>query len=353
MLLCCAANDGIVFTPANATYLDLMDVNRSATPLLKWKFLDENTVDFRVKAEDVEDVSRPVKLYIWCKSVELEVATAQVTSELRSKLLDSMDDTSQSLVVECAFRPETGSWEIRRVRGRPCSLSLVSRCCTLTCVCVSWRCRSEETRTSPTSLAWDGRHWRSLRRTLLAVNWSHCSAADQVPLPVPLPVVAVAVVAVAVAVAVAVVAAVLVQLLVLVQLQAQAQAQAQAAVCEAMVVALAPVLVLAPVLALEVQVLLYPVRVLKHQQPAVVWAAASLLVTARLLAVSMVPFMVAVHLAVVATTSSAAWQWWFHFATSRSRIVARSWSASSSTCLRFCGRLVFGAFASTSSSRAT
>ena len=44
-------NDGIVFTPAAKNYRDLM--NRRAG-LLKWKFQEENTVDFRIKANELE-----------------------------------------------------------------------------------------------------------------------------------------------------------------------------------------------------------------------------------------------------------------------------------------------------------
>lgn len=40
-----AVNDGVVFTPCAARYTDLFDVSgRTSPPLLKWKFLDENTV---------------------------------------------------------------------------------------------------------------------------------------------------------------------------------------------------------------------------------------------------------------------------------------------------------------------
>ena len=51
-----AGNDGIVFTPSSATYLQLFNT-KCALPLLKWKPLEDNTIDFRVKEKELEELS--------------------------------------------------------------------------------------------------------------------------------------------------------------------------------------------------------------------------------------------------------------------------------------------------------
>ena len=51
----CLVNDGIVFTPSTPSYLKLFEVHGPHPPLLKWKPLEDNTVDFVVKETDLHE----------------------------------------------------------------------------------------------------------------------------------------------------------------------------------------------------------------------------------------------------------------------------------------------------------
>lgn len=129
---CCAHadNDGVVFTPVAATYIDLFDVTRDA-PLLKWKFLDENTIDFLMKDEQLEDVirgsTRSIQLNLLVEHQAIvHVATAEIDPARAQHLLGLCQDTrwGGAVVVECGYRPDISKWDVRRVCARACRLAL-------------------------------------------------------------------------------------------------------------------------------------------------------------------------------------------------------------------------------------
>lgn len=127
--------DGIIFTPADCSYTDMFRSATSATPLLKWKYQDENTVDFRLRVEDLEkdDVSsgasagvappgmRHVPLLVSLGGRAGEQAVARTTLSLAEcdaymALADRLG--VPSLIVECAYDVLASTWRIKRVRDR-------------------------------------------------------------------------------------------------------------------------------------------------------------------------------------------------------------------------------------------
>jgi hypothetical protein len=148
--------DGIVFTPVRASYTDMFKSGSAACacPLLKWKFADENTVDFRVTRHDLENAiygggsgagggssssssaaaaaptgtphTLPVQLWLSGGrdrrsglDIDLTVARTYLTlpsAEAYLKLMGRL--RVDSLVVEAAYDAGTSGWAIRRVRDR-------------------------------------------------------------------------------------------------------------------------------------------------------------------------------------------------------------------------------------------
>lgn len=143
--------DGIVFTPVRASYTDMFKSGSlaCATPLLKWKFADENTVDFRVTRHDLENAVYsgdggggsgassssssaaaapllPVPLWLsggrdrrMGSDIDLNVARTYLSSPSAEAYLKLMGRLRvDSLVVEAAYDAATSGWAIRRVRDR-------------------------------------------------------------------------------------------------------------------------------------------------------------------------------------------------------------------------------------------
>jgi hypothetical protein len=143
--------DGIVFTPVRCSYLDQFSSGRSALPLLKWKFAEENTVDFRLRKGDLEDDDggegggdataaaffgpgmaggagggapprvRLVQLYLNAGGRAGEMGVA------RTVLLPAACDAYaavmgrlgvDSLIVEAAYDAASSVWRVKRVRNR-------------------------------------------------------------------------------------------------------------------------------------------------------------------------------------------------------------------------------------------
>ena len=146
--------DGLIFTPAAASYRDLFQLRggeEPALPLIKWKFLDECTVDFTLRAAELERVVQAsggasaasaaasasasasaggsgearaaeqfwVPLALRCMGKEMDVCRARLTAaQARGYLavLQRLPGDMDGLVVECAFEKEASAWSIRRVR---------------------------------------------------------------------------------------------------------------------------------------------------------------------------------------------------------------------------------------------
>lgn len=78
-------NDGLVFTPENASYSNLIvdALTKTHRPLLKWKWKEHNTVDFRINEEDVHDGTHrniPLPLYVGSSNNSLvKVAESSVS----------------------------------------------------------------------------------------------------------------------------------------------------------------------------------------------------------------------------------------------------------------------------------
>ena len=133
--------DGIVFTPIRASYLDQFSLPATGCvlPLLKWKFADENTVDFRLRRDDLEsggfgDSAAPASatavslrsVPLWLnggrdrksgQDIDLNVARTSLSSEACDAYLALFDRlSSDSLVVEAGYDIAESSWRIKRIR---------------------------------------------------------------------------------------------------------------------------------------------------------------------------------------------------------------------------------------------
>ena len=143
--------DGLIFTPNAPSYRQLFDTD-CATPLLKWKYLDEITVDFEMAKEALEDsageldaggargastsASGGASTGAGAGSAHSPArSTARIPlhvggldkglayCELSRTQIAAYDALCRrlnldSLIVECAFSPADSLWTIRRVRDR-------------------------------------------------------------------------------------------------------------------------------------------------------------------------------------------------------------------------------------------
>jgi hypothetical protein len=149
--------DGVVFTPVHCSYRDMFASGTSAQPLLKWKYLDENTIDFRLRRDDLESGGgggggssgggyggfgggagdgfgsaasaaaggsasgmRQIPLYVSLgKPGEQQVARTALTLAACDAYLALCDRLRvESLIVECAYDTAESTWRIKRVRDR-------------------------------------------------------------------------------------------------------------------------------------------------------------------------------------------------------------------------------------------
>lgn len=124
--------DGLIFTPCTPTYRDLLLAGASLpTPLLKWKYQDENTIDFSVSADDLEKVAyategtsssatpSPVALCINTGGhADIPLTHTLLSAAQAQAYLTLADKLGKALIVEAGFDGQTSSWTIRRVRDR-------------------------------------------------------------------------------------------------------------------------------------------------------------------------------------------------------------------------------------------
>jgi hypothetical protein len=128
-------NDGLVFTPNEGGYLDLLrgtNPRTGASPLFKWKPLHDNTVDFVIRRSDLTAVAEPSPVTLWIGDYGHKlspVARCDVTPEKALELLAAVP--KDEVVVECcvvaadwtlvraAFerREFFPSWEIVKLRA--------------------------------------------------------------------------------------------------------------------------------------------------------------------------------------------------------------------------------------------
>ena len=116
--------DGLIFTPEQRSYRELL----SGTPqIIKWKFTDENTVDFRVYTKDFDKVAdykgpqqyHTVPLYISLGMDDRQVCSTSVTVEEASAYyILGQRLKLESLIVECAFQPKLSTWKIKKIRDK-------------------------------------------------------------------------------------------------------------------------------------------------------------------------------------------------------------------------------------------
>lgn len=114
--------DGLIFTPVMSSFRQLFD-RESPAPLLKWKYVDEITIDFELRRSALQDAddkgkqSSLVPLFVagfGQKLAHCEMSKDQVRAydNLCGKLGE------ESIIVECAFDAAFSRWEIRRIRDR-------------------------------------------------------------------------------------------------------------------------------------------------------------------------------------------------------------------------------------------
>jgi hypothetical protein len=153
------ATDGLIFTPANVSYRELLLGGAgAAVPIVKWKFLDEVTVDFKLKLADLERVATtgmargrggggggsgggggggggggssagsadapppaaPVRvpLYLVLGQSDLETSACLLSPAEAAALVSTADGAGRDdfLIAECAFEAHCSAWRIRRLR---------------------------------------------------------------------------------------------------------------------------------------------------------------------------------------------------------------------------------------------
>lgn len=102
-------NDGLIFTPEHEPYM------QAHHTLLKWKWLELNTVDFKIKTPYVDKRGK-LRLYvggpdgqdIWVRDTNVSYAEwAQYGTMLSNQ---------DSAIVECGYNPLTGNWDIHKLR---------------------------------------------------------------------------------------------------------------------------------------------------------------------------------------------------------------------------------------------
>ena len=138
--------DGLVFTPISPTYVGLFGSGAPAcaAPLLKWKWADEHTVDFRVRRGDLDAdegdtpyncarlhppasgappggvALRVVPLWLAAGGKkEVQVGRALMDASgltAYARLLDARG--VDSIIVEAGYDARASAWAIRRVRDR-------------------------------------------------------------------------------------------------------------------------------------------------------------------------------------------------------------------------------------------
>jgi hypothetical protein len=119
--------DGLIFTPSAPSYRDLFSGASLPTPLLKWKYLEENTVDFSLSADDLQaaaevqgggGVSVPLAVNAGGRE-DIPLTSTLLTPQAAAAYLTLSDRVGRGvLIVEAGFEPATSSWAIRRVRDR-------------------------------------------------------------------------------------------------------------------------------------------------------------------------------------------------------------------------------------------
>jgi hypothetical protein len=148
--------DGIIFTPRASTYVDLFSsgLPSCTTPLLKWKYIDEQTIDFRLRLDDlvarenqyntvsipwpitspapVAALSQPPTslqlraVALWISTGRDKRSNTDTEVKLAKVLMDEsgcalyasqMEDVgADSWIVECAYDERVSAWVVRRIR---------------------------------------------------------------------------------------------------------------------------------------------------------------------------------------------------------------------------------------------
>ena len=117
----CNLNDGLVFTPVDAPYTAMLSRGEGSPPLLKWKWVDDNTVDFAMFTADLEAAARSGPAAV--TSVDLclardreshvKVTSLQVSGAVAGRFVAAAGSKAL-LVAECAL--VEGVWTVLRLR---------------------------------------------------------------------------------------------------------------------------------------------------------------------------------------------------------------------------------------------
>jgi mRNA-capping enzyme len=109
-------NDGVIFTAENEPYLPT-----SHSALLKWKWPDLNTVDFKIQAPFFDDRNGELRLYCGGpKGMELFLRSTPISHTLRTwietDLRNRSDGRSASCIMECGYDRATSCWKVLKER---------------------------------------------------------------------------------------------------------------------------------------------------------------------------------------------------------------------------------------------
>eukprot|EP00475_Leptophrys_vorax_P023857 TRINITY_DN32845_c0_g1_i1.p1 TRINITY_DN32845_c0_g1~~TRINITY_DN32845_c0_g1_i1.p1 ORF type:complete len:390 (-),score=85.24 TRINITY_DN32845_c0_g1_i1:144-1292(-) len=103
-------NDGLVFIADEEGF-----ISRNKDALLKWKYVEKNTIDFKIKQDKL---TPEVELFAGgYGNSDLMVRRQQISSEELKRIRDDFDRLRcRELVYECQYDPQSSRWQILHLR---------------------------------------------------------------------------------------------------------------------------------------------------------------------------------------------------------------------------------------------
>lgn len=108
-------NDGLIFTADDDTYLQ----NQKENSLLKWKWLEHNTIDFKFIAPLWQSGDNELQFYCGgYRQQDIMIRKQKVSDEVRSMLdRDFRENNANELVYECQYDRYQSCWNVLHRRA--------------------------------------------------------------------------------------------------------------------------------------------------------------------------------------------------------------------------------------------